>query len=65
MKEGQEHSPRYWMGHHKQNEDLMLFSASKNREDCVKWMEEAYGEDWFLDDDFDIILVEIKQVPLK
>lgn len=65
MKEGQEYSPRYWMGHHKQSDDVMLFSASKSREDCLKLMEEAYGEDWFLDDDFDVILVEIRQIVLK
>ena len=57
-------TPKYWMGHHKQNDDVMLFSASKNKQDCCKLMEEAYGEDWFLDEDFEVILVEIKQVKL-
>ena len=65
MKEGQKYSPKYWVGHHKQNDDVMLFSASKSWEDCVKLMEEAYGEDWFLDYDFDVILVEIRQILLK
>jgi len=62
MKSNQKYSPKYWMGHYKQNDDVMLFSASKNREECCKLMEEAYGEDWFLDEDFDVILVEINQV---
>lgn len=62
MQKGQGFTPKYWMGHHKQTDDVMLFSASKNRRDTVKLMEEAYGEDWFLDENFEIILVEINMV---
>lgn len=62
MKSDQKYSPKYWMDHHKQNDDVMLFSASKSREECCNLMEEAYEEDWFLDEDFDVILVEINQV---
>jgi len=52
------------MGHHKQNDDVMLFSAHKSKQGCCELLEEAYGEDWFLDDNFEVILVEIKQVKL-
>lgn len=62
MKQGQGLSPKYWMGHHKQTDDVMLFSASKNRLDCCKLLDEAYGEDWFMDENFEVILVEIKMV---
>lgn len=62
MKDGQGLNPRYWMGHHKESDDVMLFSASKRRYDAAILMEEAYGEDWFMDENFDIILVEIKKV---
>jgi hypothetical protein len=62
MKEGQGLSPKYWMGHHKQTDGVMLFSASKNRLDCCKLLDEAYGEDWFMDEDFEVILVEINKV---
>lgn len=57
-----DYSTNYWMGHHKQSNDVMLFSAHKNRRETIKLMEEAYGEDWFMDDNFEIILVEIKKV---
>lgn len=65
MKQGQGLSPKYWIGHHKQNDDVMLFSAHKSKQGCCKLLEEAYGEDWFLDDDFEVILVEINMVALK
>lgn len=62
MKTDQKYSPKYWVGHHKGNEDVMLHTASKTRADTVSIMEETYGEDWFLDEDFDIILIEILEV---
>lgn len=62
MTNDQQFTPKYWMGHHKQNDDVMLFSAHKNRRETIKLMEEAYGEDWFMDENFEIILVEIKKV---
>lgn len=62
MKEGQGLSPKYWIGHHKQNYDVMLFSASKSKLECCALMESAYGEDWFLDEDLEVILVEINMV---
>ncbi|MND81462.1 hypothetical protein D3C76_324340 [compost metagenome] len=57
-------SPKYWVGHHKENDDIMVFSMSKSRDGCAKELENAYGEDWFMDDNFEIILIEIKQVAL-
>lgn len=64
MKSDKGFTPKYWMGHHKQNDDVMLFTASKTRDNTCALMDEAYGEDWFMDDDFEVILVEIKQVKL-
>lgn len=64
MKADPQYSPKYWVGHHKQNDDIAVFSMSKSREGAVKEMELAYGEDWFLDDDLEVILIEIKQVAI-
>jgi len=64
MKQGKGLPPKYWMGHHKQNDDVMLFSANKSKQGCCELMDEAYGEDWFLDEDFEVILVEINMVDL-
>jgi hypothetical protein len=62
MTPNQNFSPKYWVGHHKENDDIMVFSMNKNRDACAKELEHAYGEDWFMDDKFEIILIEIKQV---
>lgn len=64
MKLDQAFSPKYWVGHHKENDDIMVFSMAKSREACVRELEQAYGEDWFLDDNFEVILIEIKAIPL-
>lgn len=62
MKDEQGFSPKYWVGHHKQTDDIMVFSMSKNKQDTCRELEIAYGEDWFMDENFEVILIEIKQV---
>lgn len=62
MTNDQEFTPKYWVGHHKQTDDVMLFSASKTKADTLGELELAYGEDWFLDENFEVILIEIKKV---
>lgn len=62
MLKGQEFTPKYWIGHHKLTDDVMLFSAHKTRSETAKLMDQAYGEDWFMDENFEIILVEINRV---
>lgn len=57
-----DYSTNYWIGHHKQRNDVMLFSAHKDRRETVKRMEDAYGEDWFMDENFEVILVEVRKV---
>lgn len=64
MKSGQGLSPKYWVGHHKENDDIMVFSMSKSRDGAVTELESAYGEDWFMDDNIEIILIEINRVVL-
>ena len=62
MKKDQKLTPKYWVCHHKQTDDVLIHTACKGYKDVVACMELDYGEDWFMDDDFEIILVEIKQV---
>lgn len=64
MKPKQEFTPKYWVGHHKKEDDIIWLSMRKTRSECVEWMEDCYGEDWFMDDDFEVTLIEIKEVPL-
>lgn len=65
MKTNQQLTPKYWVGHNKQTDDVFLDTACKSYKDVLSCMESRYGEDWFMDENFDIILVEIKQVSLK
>lgn len=60
MKLDQKFTPKYWVGHHKQNDDIMVFSMAKSRDACVRELEQAYGEDWFIDDNIEVILIEIR-----
>lgn len=61
MRESQKLSPKYWICHNCKSDDVFLESASKDRRDCVKYFEDHYGEDWFLDDDFQINLFSIEK----
>lgn len=64
MNSKQKLTPKYWVGHHKQSDDVFLTTAAKSREYCLRLMEDEFGEDWLMDVDFDVILVEIKEVIL-
>ena len=65
MKTDQKFTPKYWVGHHKQDDDVLLQTANKSRLACCELMESFYGEDWFMDENFDVILVEIRVVDVK
>ena len=63
MKDNQKFTPKYWVLHHKQNDDVYLYTARKSQSDTLKATEELLGEDWsLLEDNFEIILIEIKKV---
>lgn len=62
MKADQKLTPKYWVGHHKKSDDVFTNTLCKDYNDTLKQMEDIFGEDWFLDEDFDIILIEIKEV---
>lgn len=62
MKQDQEFTPKYWIGHHKESDDVLLFTAAKTRSVCCDTLEKTYSEDWFMDDNFEVSLFEIKLV---
>lgn len=64
MNDNQKLTPKYWVGHHKQTDDIIVHTMAKNRNDSALAMEIHYGEDWFMDENFDIILIEIKEVKI-
>jgi hypothetical protein len=62
MNEAQKYTPKYWVGHNKETDDVFITTASKNKGDVYLHMEATFGEDFYLDDNFEVILIEIKQV---
>lgn len=64
MKYDQKYSPKWWVGHHKKQEDVFMSTVNKSKSDTVQEMEFIFGEDWFIDEDLEVILVEIKMVNL-
>lgn len=60
----QSHTPKYWVGHCKRNSDVILNTASKRRGDTEEMMTEFFGNRWLIDDDYEVILIEIKEVEL-
>lgn len=65
MKNDQKLTPKYWVGHNKATDDVFIGTATKSRDYTIALMESYFGEDWFLDEDFEIILVEVKPVDLR
>ena len=65
MIEGDKYTPKYWVGHNKSEPDVhFMYTASKSRDGAVMGMEHLFGEDWFFDEDLEVILIEIKKVQL-
>lgn len=59
---GYKYSPKYWVGHSKVEQDVFLETATKGRATTVALMEERFGEDWFIDENLEVILVEVLKV---
>ena len=60
MNTQQEYTPKYWVGHIKTEDDVILDTASKSRHEACRKMEEIYGDDWFMDELFGVDLLELK-----
>lgn len=65
MNSEQKLTPKYWVGHNKATDDVFIGTATKSKDYTIGLMESFFGEDWFLDEDFEVILVEIKMADLK
>lgn len=64
MNSEQKYTPKYWVGHSTKMDEVFIVTASKNKDYSCKLMEDLFGEDWFLDETFEVILIEIKQAEL-
>lgn len=60
MQDNQAITPKYWIGHNKLDGDVHLATARKWRQETDEEMCELFGEDWFMDGNYQIDLFEIK-----
>jgi hypothetical protein len=59
MNNQQKHAPKYWVLHNIEEDDVIIQSASKCHSSVISFAEELYGEDWFLDERFEVCLIEL------
>ena len=59
MKIDQEFTPKYWVGHNTESDDVYLPTASKNRATAEHNMAEKVYIDWVDEDYYEIILISI------
>lgn len=56
----QKHTPKYWVGHEKDSDDVFLVTANKDQRDTCADMIELFGVDWVLDENLTVDLIELK-----
>lgn len=64
MKKDQPFTPKYWVVHNIETDDVFLETASKTRADCEEWLNALAISDEIYDT-HKIILIEIKEVKIK
>tara|TARA_R110000744_G_C19371770_1_gene563232 strand:- start:73942 stop:74142 length:201 start_codon:yes stop_codon:yes gene_type:complete len=63
MKSYQEFTPKYWIVNDKLSNDVIIETASKGRHGTVMLMDKFIGNSqWEGNENFEVILVEIKEV---
>lgn len=62
MKANQRYSPKFWIGHDKQTDDVIIGTGTKSFAWTENRMKEMFGEDWMEDENLEIILVEVNLI---
>lgn len=62
MKSDQMFTPKYWVLHNKSEDDVYLQTASKTYDDCCTFADAMCGEEWWDNDNLEVILVEIRML---
>ncbi len=62
MNDNQKLSPKYWVGHNKATDDVFIETANKTYGWVLDKMELKFGDDFYENQNLEIILVEIKKV---
>lgn len=63
MKADQKYTPKWWVGRDK-SEGTFVTTMYKSSSQVYFEMEITYGEDWYVNEDLEVVLVEIKMVNL-
>lgn len=61
MNDHQKMSPKYWVGHNKATDDVFIETAEKSYEWALDKMVGMFGNEFYDNENLEIILVEIKQ----
>lgn len=61
MKANQSYTPKYWMCHNRNTDDVLVDTAAKSRDGSIRRYIQKYGKHPY-DDGFDCDLVQIKIV---
>lgn len=64
MNTEQKLTPKYWVGHDKNTDDVFITTARKSWFECDEAMAELFDDNWLNREELSIILVEIKQVEI-
>lgn len=62
MKETQKYTPKYWVGHNKNTDDVYINTAFKHRKDASDAMIGMFGYEWHEKQELEVVLIEIKLV---
>lgn len=64
MNNNQKLSPKYWVGHSKKTDDVFIETIDKSHSRVLDNMDLMFGDSWYGDDNYEVILIEIKEVTL-
>lgn len=64
MNNNQKLSPKYWVGHSKKTDDVFIETIDKSYSRVLDNMDLMFGDSWYEDDNYEVILIEIKEVIL-
>ena len=62
MNNNQKLSPKYWVGHSKNTDDVIIETIDKSYSRVLDNMDLMFGDSWYEDDNYEVILIEIKEI---
>ena len=65
MNNEQEFTPKYWVVHDKEDDDILISTASKAKDNACSKMKQIFGDRCFEDGRYSVDLVEIKLCDLE